>query len=43
MEIVFAILFIIGKLIYEAFQTHKANNYANKVVRRYNDDGIPKI
>ena len=40
MEIVFAILFIIGKL---AFQTHKANNYANKVVRRYNDDGIPKI
>ena len=29
MEIVFAILFIIGKLIYEAFQTHKANNYAN--------------
>lgn len=35
MEILFAAAYLIGRLIYEATQKKKANEYANMVVRRY--------
>ena len=28
---------------YDKYTEYKADQYANKVVRRYNDDGTPKI
>lgn len=34
MEIFFAIIFVIGRLIYEAYQGYKADRYADSVVRR---------
>lgn len=43
MEILIVAIFIIGKLIYDANQQRKADEYARKVVRRYDDNGIPKI
>lgn len=38
MEIFFGLIFIVGKLIYESYQEKKANEYADKVVRRYGGD-----
>lgn len=43
MEILIGVIILIGRLIYEQIQIAKANEYANKVVRRYNDNGTPKI
>ena len=35
MEVLFCLVLVIGKLIADAYQGHKANQYADKVVRRY--------
>lgn len=35
MELFFGIIYLIGRLIYEACQEHKADQYADSVVRRY--------
>lgn len=35
MELFFGIIYLIGKLIHEAYQEHKANQYADRVVHRY--------
>mgnify|MGYP001110775633 CR=1 FL=1 len=35
MTILFGVVCIIIRLAVEAYQEHKANEYANKVVRRY--------
>lgn len=38
MEVLFCLVLVIGKLIADAYQEHKANQYADKVVRRYKGD-----
>lgn len=43
MEIIIAIAIIAFLLIKEKVQEHKANEYADKVVKRYDGDGTPKI
>lgn len=35
MEIIFCVILTAGKLIYEAYTKHKADKYADMVVRRY--------
>ena len=37
MEIIFAIIVLVIRLISEKCQSHRANRYADMVVRRYED------
>lgn len=38
MEILIGVIYLIGRLIYESIQGHRADRYADMVARRYNDD-----
>lgn len=38
MEVLFCLVLVIGKLMVDAYQEHKANQYADKVVRRCKGD-----
>jgi len=35
MEIIFGVILTVGKLAYDAYLKHKADKYADMVVRRY--------
>lgn len=35
MEVLFCLVLVIGKLMADAYKGYKANQYADKVVRRY--------
>ncbi len=38
MEVLFCLVLVIGKLMIDAYKEHKANQYADMVVRRYKGD-----
>lgn len=37
MEVLFCLVLVIGKLVIDAYKEHKANQYADKVVRRHKE------
>lgn len=38
LEVLLCLVLVIGKLMIDAYKEHKANQYADKVVRRYKGD-----
>ena len=38
MEVLFCLVLVICKLMIDAYKEHKANQYADRVVRRYKEE-----